>query len=262
MANIGFLITPFSWGSVKSNIGTDNYTNQNLILRNPESFAGNASGGILDLADVITRNLSAQTILNFNSHPLTNSLSISGLLGHSISDLKSTADAAVGTGFLDPNFVSMNNTSARLPKTTIEQRRVVSAYGRAELDYKNYLYLTLTGRNDWTSTIPTPRNSFFYPSVSASFIFSDAFPGLARFVTGKLRAAYAGAGKDARPYAYRPVLENKTTSYGGDRSGLSRPHPPFEPPLPRAHWGGGRTSLLHARPGPRGAVPPQRTLHR
>src|SRR5438445_11736951 len=98
MANIGCLITPVSWASVKSNIGTDNYTNQNLILRNPESFAGNASGGIIDLTDVITRNLSAQTILNFNSHRLTNSLSISGLLCHSIYDLNSTADPAVGTG--------------------------------------------------------------------------------------------------------------------------------------------------------------------
>ncbi len=249
MANIGLLITPFSWGSLKSNIGTDNYTNQNLILRNPESFAGNASGGILDLADVITRNLSAQTILNFNSHPLTNSLSISGLLGHSISDLKSTADAAVGTGFLDPNFVSMNNTSARLPRTTIEERRVVSAYGRAELDYKNYLYLTVTGRNDWTSTIPRPRNSFFYPSVSASFIFSDAFPGVGRFVTGKLRAAYAGAGKDARPYAYRPVLENKTTSYGGYGYGFTGPNLALKPEFARSYEVGAELSFLHDRLG-------------
>src|SRR5947209_5537006 len=128
MANIGLLVTPFSWGSLKSNIGTDNYTNQNLILRNPESFAGNASGGILDLADVITRNVSAQTLLNFNSHPLTNSLSINGFLGHAISDQKSTTDAAVGSGFLDPNFVSMKHTSARLPRTPTQQRRLVSAF--------------------------------------------------------------------------------------------------------------------------------------
>ncbi len=249
MANVGFLITPFSWGSIKSNIGTDNYTNQNLILRNPESFAGNASGGILDLADVITRNLNAQTILNFNSHNLTNSISISGLLGHSISDAKSTTDAAVGTGFLDPNFVSMNNTSARLPRTTTDQRRVVSAYGRAELDYKNFLYLTLTGRNDWTSTIPRPRNSFFYPSVSASFVFSDAFPGIRRFVTGKLRAAYAGAGKDARPYAYRPVLENKTTAYGGYGYGFTGPNLALKPEFARSYEVGAELSFLHDRLG-------------
>ena len=249
MANVGLLVTPFSWGSIKSNIGTDNYTNQNLVLRNPESFAGNAAGGILDLADVITRNVSAQTLLNFNSYALTNSISISGLVGNAILDQKATTDAAVGTGFLDPNFVSMNNTSLRQPRTTIEQRRVVSAFGRAELDYKNYLYLTLTGRNDWTSTIPRPRNSFFYPSVSASFIFSDAFPGIGRSVTGKLRAAYAEAGKDARPYAYRPVLENKTTSYGGYGYGFTGPNLALKPEFARSYEVGAELSFLHDRLG-------------
>ena len=215
MANVGFVLTPFSWGSLKTNIGTDNYANQNLILRNPESAAGFSSGGILDQADVITRNISAQTFLNFNSHRLTNSISISGLVGNSVSDFRTTTDAAVGTGFLDPNFVSINNTSSRLPKTTAERLRRVSFFGQAALDYRNYLFLTVTGRNDRTSTIPPPRNSFFYPSASLSFVFSDAFPGLQRFVTGKLRAAIVGGGKDARPYAYRPALQYKTTSFGG-----------------------------------------------
>ena len=47
-----------------------------------------------------------------------------------------------------------------------------SAFGQLQFDYKNYLYLTATGRNDWTSTIPPGSNSFFYPSLSASFVFS------------------------------------------------------------------------------------------
>src|SRR5438270_3318417 len=249
MANVGLLITPFRWGSLKSNIGTANYTNQTLVLRNPESFAGNASGGILDLADVITRNINAQTLVSFNSHALTNGISISGLVGNAVTDQKSTTDAAVGTAFLDPNFISMNNTGSRLPRTTIEQRRVVSAFGRAELEYKNYVYLTLTGRNDWTSTIPRPRNSFFYPSISTSFIFSDAFPGIARFVTGKLRAAYAGAGKDARPYAYRPALESKTTSFGGYGYGFTGPNLTLKPERARSYEVGAELSFLHDRLG-------------
>src|SRR6266516_3344146 len=60
IANVGVVVTPFSWGNIKTNLGTDNYTNQNLVLRNPESAAGFSSGGILDQADVITRNLNAQ----------------------------------------------------------------------------------------------------------------------------------------------------------------------------------------------------------
>jgi len=249
MANIGFLLTPFSWGSLKTNIGTDNYTNQNLVLRNPESAAGFSSGGILDQADVITRNLNAQTVLSFNSHQLSNSFSISGLVGNSIGAFKTTTDAAVGTQFLDPNFVSMNNTGLRLPKTTTEQRRLVSFFGQAALDYKNFLYFTVTGRNDRTSTIPPPRNSYFYPSAALSFIFSDAFPGLRRFATGKLHAAIAGGAKDARPYAYTPALQYKTTSFGGYGYDFWGPNFALKPERASGWEIGGEASFLHDRLG-------------
>jgi TonB-linked SusC/RagA family outer membrane protein len=215
MVNLGLLVTPFSWGNLKTNLGTDAYTNQNLVLRNPESAAGSFTNGVLDLADVVTRNLDAQTVLNVNPHFLTRNLSISGLVGHYVSDHKATTDAVVGTQFLDPNFISINNTAQRTPQTTIEQRRLVSLFAKAVLDYKGFWYLTATGRNDWTSTMPPGAASFFYPSISTSFVFSDAFPSVGRFMTGKLRAAYAEVGKDARPYAYRPALQYKTTSNGG-----------------------------------------------
>ncbi|HMI49107.1 MAG TPA: carboxypeptidase-like regulatory domain-containing protein, partial [Gemmatimonadaceae bacterium] len=80
IANVGLTITPFSWGNLRTNIGTDSYTNQNLVLRNPESAVGIPFNGMLEQADVITRNINVQTLFNINSHQLTNSLSISGLL--------------------------------------------------------------------------------------------------------------------------------------------------------------------------------------
>jgi len=249
IANVGFLVTPFSWGNIKSNLGTDTYTNQNLLLRNPESVTGNASNGILDQADVITRNLNALTVLNVYNHPLTSSFSISGLVGHQLSDLKTTSDAQTGIGFLDPNFVSMNNTSTRSTLTTIEQRRLISLFGQAVLDYRDFWYLTVTGRNDWTSTIPRPRNSFFYPSISSSFIFSEAFPGVRRFVTGKVRLAYAAVGKDARPYAYRPSLQFKTTSFGGYGYDFWGPNLALKPEYKRSVEGGVELSFLNGRLG-------------
>ena len=249
IANVGLLVTPFSWGSIKTNLGTDSYTNQNLLLRNPESAAGFSSNGLLDQADVISRNLTALTVLNVNSHAITNSISLSGLVGHQVSDQKSTSDAQTGIGFLDPNFVSMNNTSTRSTLNTIEQRRLVSVFGQAVVNYKDYWYLTLTGRNDWTSTIPTARNSFFYPSVSTSFIFSDAFPGLRRFVTGKLRLGYAAVGKDARPYAYRPTLQFKTTSFGGYGYDFWGPNLALKPEFKRSVEGGVELSFFNGRLG-------------
>jgi TonB-linked SusC/RagA family outer membrane protein len=249
IANLGLTVTPFAWGSVKTILGTDNYTNQNLILRHPESTYGFSNGGILDIADDITRNLNEQTLLNFNEHPLTRGLSISGLLGNAVSDSKSTVDAAQGTRFLDPNFVSINNTNIRTSRTSIAQRRLVSAFGQMVLDYNKYLYLNVTGRNDWTSTIPQGANSFFYPSISSSFVFSDAFPSIGRHMTGKLRAAYAEVGKDARPYAYRPSLEFKTTSYGGYGYGFTGPNLDLKPEFARSYEFGTEMSFLQDRLG-------------
>jgi TonB-linked SusC/RagA family outer membrane protein len=249
IANLGLTFTPFSWGNLKTILGTDSYTNQNLILRHPESAFGITNNGILDNADDITRNLNAQTLLNFNSRQLTNSISISGLLGNAVSDAKSTTDALKGMDFLDPNFVSINNTNQRQNRTTIAQRRLVSAFGSATVDFKKLLYVTATGRNDWTSTIPVGKNSFFYPSISSSFIFSDAFPSLGRFMTGKLRAAYAEVGKDARPYAYRPSLEYKTTTNGGYGYGFTGPNLDLKPEFAKSYELGTELSFLNDRLG-------------
>jgi TonB-linked SusC/RagA family outer membrane protein len=247
--NLGLTVTPFSWGYLKTNVGADNYTTQIMVLRHPESATGFTNGGILDQANDITRNFNAQTIFNFNSYAVNKDLSITGLIGNQITDNKSTVDAMVGRNFLDPNFVAMNNTdiTQRQNRTNIAQRRLVSAYGQATADYKNYLYLTVTGRNDWTSTIPQERNSFFYPSISSSFVFSDAFPGLRKFATGKLRAAYAAVGKDARPYAFRPTLESKPTVGGGYGYGFTGPNLALKPEFAKSYEFGTELSWMEGR---------------
>jgi hypothetical protein len=151
--------------------------------------------------------------------------------------------------FLDPNFISVNNTLEKQNFTTDEQRRVVSFFGSATLDYRQYLYLTVQGRNDWTSTIPQGRNSFFYPSISSSFIFSDAFPSVRRWMTGKLRVAYAEVGRDARPYAYRPSLESKATTFGGYGYGFTGPNLNLRPEFAKSVEGGAELAFLDNRVG-------------
>ncbi len=249
VTNLGLQVTPFSWGNLKTNVGLDGYTNENQILRHPESATGNTFNGILDEANDVVRNLTAQTLLNFNSYFLTNSISISGLIGNQVSDFKSTTAALKGQDFLDPNFVSINNTNLRTNRTTTSQRRLVSLFGSATLNFKDYLYLTGTARNDWTSTIPQDRNSFIYPSISASFVFSDAFPGLRDFMSGKLRAGYAEVGKDARPYAYRPALEFKTTSFGGYGYGFTGPNLGLKPEFARSYEVGTELGFFDDRLG-------------
>ena len=210
---------------------------------------GNTYNGILDIANDITRNINSQTLLNINRFSLTKNLSINGLVGNAISDARSQTTALKGQDFLDPNFVSVNNTNLRTNRTTLAQRRLVSVFGSATANYRDYLYVTVTGRNDWTSTIPVERNSFFYPSIATSFIFSDAFPAIGRFMTGKLRASYAEVGKDARPYAYRPSLEYKTTSNGGYGYGFTGPNLDLKPEFARSYEVGTELAFFNDRLG-------------
>lgn len=247
--NLGLFVTPFAWGSLRTNLGVDSYTNQNLLVRSPESVLGLANGGILDQANSIVRNLNAQTILEINRRPAVGRVSVSGLVGNQINDQRSQDDALAGRSFLDPNFVSINNTGLRSNLTTLTQRRIVGLYGQVTADYSNYLFVTVTGRNDWTSTIPLGSNSFFYPSLNASYIFSDAFPSVKRFVTGKLRGSVAEAGQDARPYAYRPSLEFKNTTGGGYGYGFTGPNLGLKPQFVRTAEGGTELSFLNDRLG-------------
>ena len=249
IANFGLVLTPFTWGDIRTTIGSDGYTNENQLLRHPESVYGNTYNGVLDVATDVTRNLNAQTILNINSRTFRRNFSVSGLVGNALSDLRSNTNALKGQDFLDPNFVSINNTNLRTNRSTLAQRRLVSFFGQATLGFRDYLFVNVTGRNDITSTIPTERNSFFYPSISSSFVFSDAFPSVAKYVTGKLRAAYAEVGKDARPYAYRPSLEFKTTSNGGYGYGFTGPNLNLKPEFARSYEFGTELSFLQDRIG-------------
>ena len=174
------------------------------------------------------------------------------MLGNAVFDSRDNTDAERGTNFLDPNFISINNTdlTTRYSWSNLFRRRAVSAFGSATFDYQKYLYVTVTGRNDWTSTIPVERNSFFYPSVNTSFIFTDAFPSLTKFFTsGKLRAGWAEVGRDAPPYSYRTTLESKTTSFGGYGYGFTGPNPPLKPEFAKSYEFGTELSFLDDRLG-------------
>lgn len=249
--NVGLTLTPFSWGYLKTNIGVDNYTTSTQILRHPESSVGFTNNGILDNAVDVTRNINTQTLFNFNRVDLGKSFSLNGLVGHALSDSKSSVNAESGRNFLDPNFVSINNTdvATRFARTTIAQRRLVSVFGQAQLGYKDWAFVTVTGRNDWTSTIPVERNSFFYPSISGSFILSDAIPSIGKYMTAKIRSSYAEVGKDARPYAYRPSLESKTTVGGGYGYGFTGPNLNLKPEFARSAEGGFELTFLDDRFG-------------
>lgn len=249
VGNLTLTVTPVSWGNIKTLVGTDYTTGENLINRDPQSYYGATFNGILDQSTDVTRNIDERTLFNINPHHFTKSLSLSGFVGQEVLDQRDNVNSLEGQGYLSPTFVSLNNTSNRSLLTTLTRRRVVSALGQATLDYKDWLYLNASGRNDMTSTIPVQNNSFFYPSFSASFVFTDAFPSLQRFMTGKLRAAAAEVGRDAPPYSYAASLQYKPTTGNGYGYNFTGPNPLLKPEFARDHEYGAELSFFHDRLG-------------
>lgn len=129
-------------------------------------------------------------------------------------------DMATAGGLSFPNYF---NIAASLARPTVSnnyfEKEVRSVFGRASLAYKNFLYLDVTGRNDWSSVFATDLNSYFYPSVSTSFVVSEFFPENLRniFSFAKIRAAFAQVGSDVDPYRVN-LQYNTSSAYGNNPS--------------------------------------------
>ena len=117
-----------------------------------------------------------------------------------------------------PTFFDLSNSS-EIPTVSQYQwkRRLYGFYGQAELAWKNMAYLTLTARNDWSSTLPEDNRSYFYPGITASWIFSEMFnDNLKKIINfGKVRAAWGKTGNDADVYMTRSVYAQATVNSSG-----------------------------------------------
>lgn len=106
--------------------------------------------------------------------------------------------------FVVRDLYTVANGRVKDPFYDLSEVKINSLYAAAELSYKGYLYVNLTARNDWFSTLSPANRSILYPSANASFIFSQAFEGLPNWLSfGKIRAGYSQVGSDnsVGPYA-------------------------------------------------------------
>jgi outer membrane receptor protein involved in Fe transport len=110
------------------------------------------------------------------------------------------------TDFIVRGLYTVQNGRAKDPLYDLSQRGVNSLYGSAEVSYKRFLYLNGTLRNDWFSTLSPENRSILYPSVSASYIFTESFQLPAWITFGKFRAAYAEVGSDTDVPPYANIL--------------------------------------------------------
>lgn len=120
----------------------------------------------------------------------------------------------VAPQLLIPGIYNFTNTAVNLQVNQFtSEKRINSFYGFGQIGYKNVLFLDLTGRNDWSSTLPADNNSYFYPSATLSAVLSDmiTLPTAISFL--KVRGAYAEVGNDTDPYALSNVY-NSVTAWG------------------------------------------------
>ena len=109
-------------------------------------------------------------------------------------------------------------TNSRDPLTSSNdfyRLRQYGLYGSIQLDYRRWAFLNITGRNDWSSTLPVDNNSYFYPSVTASVLLSEAFGWRSKAVNYlKIRGGWSRVGADANPYQLATVFTSETAFNG------------------------------------------------
>jgi iron complex outermembrane recepter protein len=120
------------------------------------------------------------------------------------------------SGLVDENWFVMGNSAGVVNATTTRAEQVdVAAFGIIGLDYKSLLYAEITGREEATSTLPTAVNNYFYPSVNAGFVLSDAVKLPTVFNYAKLRASYSFVGNHPNAYQSNVLYQQIGLPYGG-----------------------------------------------
>ena len=188
--------------------GTDMWTDTRIaVTRNERIKSGNVRTESF-YEDVHRRQeTNSDFLLTYNKY-LTDDLSLNLQTG-----------GANRTNFYKRNYIGVNdvtinglynvanNATTNTNRSRIENKVVNSLYAAASFGYKSFVYLDVTGRNDWSSTLPVENNSYFYPSVSSSVIISELLDlSSSPLSFAKLRASWAQVGNDTDPYRLTQVF--------------------------------------------------------
>ncbi|HEX7903017.1 MAG TPA: SusC/RagA family TonB-linked outer membrane protein [Chitinophagaceae bacterium] len=201
------------WISVSYRAGLDAYTDRRKrtvalgsaqVVRS--AFTGapaTTTGGIME--DIFYRSeFNGDLMITAKkSNLFLQGLNANFLVGQNVLQQKFDWVNQTGYGLAIPGFYNITNASnLSLTNEYNSVKRLWGIYGQVSLSYNNYLFLEFTGRQDRSSTLPKAKNAFFYPSVSASFVITDALKVKSSILSfAKIRAAYAKVGNDAPLYS-------------------------------------------------------------
>lgn len=175
-----------------------------------KSHRGDQPSGGYSVSDSENTIQYLESILSYNKE-INENFGLSLMLG-AVSTTEDFYRSNVGTsgGLVVEDWYSLNNSrNQRSNGGGNAHQRTDALFVSGQVAYKNMLFMDFSGRNDWSSTLPPENNSYFYPSLGASFAFSEAFDMPAFITFGKVRASWAEVGNDASRYQ-----ANATYNYG------------------------------------------------
>lgn len=167
----------------------------------------NDDPGRVIVQDYFNREINNDLMINFNK-TFGEDFSLGVLVGHNVNQREYRTSLARVTGLDLPNFYDLSNSpSTPVVDEYYERKRIMGVYSSIDLSYRNFLFLSLNGRNDWSSTLPKENRSFFYPGVNGGVDLAGIIPGIEDiFTLAKIRAGWARVGKDAGPYLINSVF--------------------------------------------------------
>jgi TonB-linked SusC/RagA family outer membrane protein len=169
-----------------------------------------ADRGKYDTGNSNSREINNDFLLNYNK-TIANNFSLNVSVGGNMLIDKYYYTNTDNGDLLKPNLFTVSNASNLTSTEGGATKKLNSLYGFATLGFKNYVFLDVTARNDWSSTLPKTSWSYFYPSVGLTWVVSDMLQSLPGWLTfAKLRASLAQVGNDTDPYQLAPTF-NFTT---------------------------------------------------
>jgi TonB-linked SusC/RagA family outer membrane protein len=210
------------WMTLNWHFGGDAYIQDDRSVLAPYS-ATNFPSGDAFLIDYINQQYNSDVTLNIQKN-LTKDLNLNVILGQNYFTNSTDTRGTQGSGLTLPYFLDMADATNFISTESEVLLHRSAWYGQAVISFKDQLFLTLTGRDETTSTLSANSDNFFYPSADLGWVFTEPL-GLSKsniFPYGKIRLSYAQVGQDAPPEALQ-TLYNPGTVSDGFTSGISFP---------------------------------------
>jgi TonB-linked SusC/RagA family outer membrane protein len=201
---------PIEWLTIHDNLGFD-ISNQKHHSFVRQGTAGDLQGSYEDFVQFMKR-INNDFIITAQKD-LTPDFNLKVMVGNNILDRSYSYTDITASNLIIDNFYRPNNAQTVSTEEYFQQQRLVSVYGEITGAYKNFAFLTLTGRNDFSSTLPKNNNSYFYPSISGSLVFSELIPENKILSFGNVRLSYAQVGSDTDPYSLQTLYSAPSTFF-------------------------------------------------